>query len=179
MSKLLSMVSGATARRTTQNPAEANGTGGARGASRLGSASTATIHAPFEKEVECKIAPVCRPAALRSTANLGRSCKSVSRSSCANGLRRRTYAYLRRNCHAKPIGWLADGFGSSSPICPAMQSVSNASHMKVEEGRAVRLSAINDAPGCSSRRTADRSLLETGHGALMVDLQTGAEGRPR
>jgi hypothetical protein len=51
--------------------------------------------------------------------NLGQSCNTQS---CANGLRRRTYAYLRRNCHAKPIGWLADGFGSSSPICPATQS---------------------------------------------------------
>ena len=39
------------------------------------------------------------------------------------GLRRRTRAYLRRNCHANPIGWLAEGFGSSSPTCPARQSV--------------------------------------------------------
>ena len=33
----------------------------------------------------------------------------------------------------------------------------------------------------TSKAFGDRltSLLETGHGALMVDLQTGAEGRPR
>ena len=76
-------------------------------------------HAPFEKEVECNIAPVCRPAALRFDCRI--SARAATRSR-ARTLRRRTYAYLRRNCHAKPIGWLADGFGSSSPICPATQS---------------------------------------------------------
>ena len=51
------MVSGAAARRTTQNPAEANGTDGARGASRSGSASTTTIHAPFKEEVQNRAGP--------------------------------------------------------------------------------------------------------------------------
>jgi len=46
------------------------------------------------------------------------------RAGYAKSLRRRTCAYLRQNCHANPIGWLAAGFGSSSPICPASQSVS-------------------------------------------------------
>ena len=49
------------------------------------------------------------------------SARAATRSR-ARTLRRRTYAYLRRNCHAKPIGWLANGFGSSSSICPARQS---------------------------------------------------------
>ena len=43
-------------------------------------------------------------------------------SSYAKGLRRRACAYLRPSCHANPIRWLADGIGSSSPICPATQS---------------------------------------------------------
>ena len=33
----------------------------------------------------------------------------------ATGLRRRACAYLRRNCHANPIRWLADGFAGSNP----------------------------------------------------------------
>ena len=53
---------------------------------------------------------------------MGPSCNWVSCGSNANGLRRRVCAYSRRNCHANPIGWLAAGFGSSSPICPATQS---------------------------------------------------------
>jgi hypothetical protein len=32
----------------------------------------------------------------------------------------------RRNCHANPIKWLADGFAGSNPTCPTGQSVSNA-----------------------------------------------------
>ena len=45
----------------------------------------------------------------------------------------------QRNCHANPIRWLADGFPGSNPTCPASQSVSNASHMKV--ARLLRLAA--------------------------------------
>src|SRR6266511_1617384 len=49
---------GATARRTTQTPRRPNGAGGARGASRSGSASVTvtTMHALFTSEVECKMA---------------------------------------------------------------------------------------------------------------------------
>ena len=45
-----------TARRTTQTPRRPNGSGGARGANRSGSASVTSIHAPFTTEVECKMA---------------------------------------------------------------------------------------------------------------------------
>ena len=102
--------------------------------SRSGSASVTTIHAPFTTDrVQNRAAPSgselqCDDPhnAVRRLKdrllNLGRSCKSVSRSSHAKGLRRRTCAYHRRNCHANPIRWLADGFDGSNPTCPARQS---------------------------------------------------------
>jgi hypothetical protein len=80
---------------TTQTPRRPNGAGREE-RSRSGSASVTTIHAPFTTEVECKIAPVRADphanAARRvkdRLLNLGRSCKSISRSSharvCAAG----------------------------------------------------------------------------------------------
>jgi hypothetical protein len=51
---------------------------GGRGASRTGSASVTTIHAPFTTEVECKMASVRSSAEI-----LAGAAKSVSRSSHA------------------------------------------------------------------------------------------------
>jgi hypothetical protein len=58
---------GATARRTTQTSQRPNGAGGARGASRSGSASMTTLHAPFTTEVQCKMASVRADLCLHSS----------------------------------------------------------------------------------------------------------------
>jgi hypothetical protein len=48
----------------------------------------------------------------------------------AKGLRHLDCAYLRPNCHAKPIRWPAPRFAGSNPICPARQSVSATPNVK-------------------------------------------------
>ena len=50
--------------------------------------------------------------------------KPLSRSLHTKGLRRQTYAYLWRNCHANPIGLLAEQFGSSKSDMPSHAVVS-------------------------------------------------------
>jgi hypothetical protein len=56
------------------------------------------------------------------TENLGRSCRCASYSWQVKDLRHPSCAYLRPNCHANPISWLAPGFAGSNLICPARQS---------------------------------------------------------
>ena len=88
------------------------------------------------------------------------------RSSYATGLRRRACAYLRRNCHANPIRWLADGFARFESYMPpaspvsARQKVNVARTMASERARgcccACFVFALQRYLGCQLRRETQR-----------------------